>query len=78
MRGTSRCSHPTGKANLLPTTSTRVVIQSHGIAYLAVLCFPLLAGFFLHMGFYNFCYSIAIYFFLLGYWLRYWQMARAG
>ncbi len=38
--------------------------------YLALLAFPLADNLFLHMGFYNFCFSLAFYFVVVGYWLR--------
>jgi hypothetical protein len=38
--------------------------------YLAVLAFPFADNLFLHMGFYNFCFSLAFYFLVVGYWLR--------
>jgi hypothetical protein len=38
--------------------------------YLAVLAFPFADNVFLHMGFYNFCFSLAFYFLVVGYWLR--------
>lgn len=38
--------------------------------FLAVLAFPFVPNLFLHMGFYNFCYSLPLFFFVVGYWLR--------
>jgi hypothetical protein len=38
--------------------------------YLAVLAFPFADNLFLHMGFYNFCFSLAFWFLVVGYWLR--------
>lgn len=38
--------------------------------FLAVLAFPFLYSFPLHMEFYYFCFSLALFFFTLGYWLR--------
>ncbi len=38
--------------------------------YLAVFAFPFADNLFLHMGFYNFCFSLAFYFLVVGYWLR--------
>jgi hypothetical protein len=37
---------------------------------LALLAFPLTPNLFFHMGFYNFCYSLALFFLVVGYWLR--------
>ncbi len=37
---------------------------------LALLAFPFLYSFPLMMGFYNFCFSLAAFFFAFGYWLR--------
>jgi hypothetical protein len=39
--------------------------------FLALLSFPFIFNYSLHMGFYNFCLSLPIFFLLLGYWLRY-------
>lgn len=41
-----------------------------GSGWLAVLTFPFLQNFLFHMGFHNFCYSLAVLFFVVGYWLR--------
>ena len=38
--------------------------------FLAMLAFPFVFSWHLHMGFYNFCLSIALYFFVAGYWIR--------
>jgi hypothetical protein len=38
--------------------------------FLAVLSFPFVYNYTLHMGFFNFCYSLPAFFFTLGYWLR--------
>ncbi len=38
--------------------------------FLAVLSFPFIYSYPLHMGFYYFCYSLVIWIFLIGYWLR--------
>ena len=35
-----------------------------------LLIFPFLHNLFYHMGFYNFCYSLPVFFLRLGYWLR--------
>jgi hypothetical protein len=41
-----------------------------GASWLAVLTFPFVQHFLFHMGFHNFCYSLAVFFFVAGYWLR--------
>jgi hypothetical protein len=38
--------------------------------YVAALAVPFAASLFLHMGFYNFCGSLALFFILIGYWLQ--------
>ncbi len=38
--------------------------------FLSVLAFPFTYNFLLNMGFYNFCFSLAAFFFALGYWLK--------
>ncbi|HEV2853593.1 MAG TPA: hypothetical protein VHC97_12385 [Thermoanaerobaculia bacterium] len=38
--------------------------------FLAALSFPFLYNFLFQMGFFNFCFSLAAFFFTLGYWLR--------
>ncbi len=37
---------------------------------LSILVFPFLYNYLLHKGFYNFCYSIVLYFVLLAYWMK--------
>ncbi|HEX4966354.1 MAG TPA: hypothetical protein VF173_36435, partial [Thermoanaerobaculia bacterium] len=39
--------------------------------FLAVLSFPFLYNYTLHMGFFNFCFSLPAFFFTVGYWLRF-------
>ncbi|HYO15664.1 MAG TPA: hypothetical protein VE685_20900 [Thermoanaerobaculia bacterium] len=39
-------------------------------APLSILSFPFLYNFLFHMGFYNFCFSLAAFFFAVGWWLR--------
>jgi len=39
-------------------------------AFLAVLAFPFTYNFLFQMGFFNFCFSLAAFFFTLGFWLR--------
>ncbi|MBT3269502.1 hypothetical protein HN371_20325 [Candidatus Poribacteria bacterium] len=38
--------------------------------WVAVLAFPFTYNYLLHMGFYNFCYSLPMYFIVLGLWVR--------
>ena len=38
--------------------------------FLAMLAFPFLYNFMFNMGFFNFCFSLAAFFFALGYWLK--------
>jgi hypothetical protein len=38
--------------------------------FLAVLAFPFVYNFTAHMGFFNFCFSLAAFFFAVGYWLK--------
>ncbi len=38
--------------------------------FLTLLIFPFVPNLFFHMGFYNFCYSLPLLFFVVGYWLR--------
>ena len=38
--------------------------------FLAVLSFPFVYNYTLHMGFFNFCFSLPAFFFTVGYWLR--------
>jgi hypothetical protein len=56
---------------LLPL-AVRYAVRSvrHDAGYLAVLAFPFADNLFLHMGFYNFCFSLAFWFLVVGYWLR--------
>src|SRR5439155_23584436 len=37
---------------------------------LAFLAFPMIYSYLLGQGFYNFCLSIAVFFFVVGYWIR--------
>jgi hypothetical protein len=61
----------TGYVILLPI-ALRYALQAinPASAFLSVLAFPLVYNFTLHMGFYNFAYSLPLYGFVLGYWLR--------
>jgi hypothetical protein len=61
----------TGYLFLLPLSlayALRALRPGGGPAVLLV--FPFLHNLFFHMGFYNFCYSLPLFFFALGYWLR--------
>src|SRR4030095_7512729 len=40
-------------------------------AFLTVLIFPFIFNYLFHMGFYSFSYSLPMYFFFTGYWLKY-------
>jgi hypothetical protein len=60
-----------GYVLLLPCAARYVIrIQDSGATFLAVLAFPWVYNWFLHMGFYNFCYSLALFFFVVGYWQK--------
>jgi len=39
--------------------------------YVAALAFPFIYNYLLHMGFYNFAFSLPVFFFAAGYWFRY-------
>lgn len=39
-------------------------------SYLSLLIFPFVGNALFHMGFYNFCFSLAAYFLVLGFWMR--------
>lgn len=41
-----------------------------GAGFLAVLGMPFVFSFLLHLGFYPFCFAMALYFVVVGYWLR--------
>ena len=41
-----------------------------GSGFLAVMACIFMSNLFLHMGFYNFCYSLPLYLFFLGYWIK--------
>ena len=45
-------------------------------AFLTVLIFPFIYNYLLHKGFYNFCCSLPVYFWTVGYWLRYRDQLR--
>ena len=39
--------------------------------FLAYLSFPFIYNYFFHLGFYEFSYSLALFFFVMGFWLKY-------
>ncbi len=41
-----------------------------GAGFLAVLALPFVQNFPYHMGFHNFCFSLGVFFLVVGYWLR--------
>ncbi len=41
-----------------------------GASFLSLLSFPFLFNFMFQMGFFNFCFSLAAFFFTVGYWLK--------
>jgi hypothetical protein len=47
-------------------------------AWLAILAMPLCMNWFLHMGFYNFCFGIEFFLLALAWWLRHRRHPRAG
>jgi hypothetical protein len=56
---------------LLPVAIRYALRAIHvGAGFLAVLALPFIYNNLLHMGFYNFVYSLAMFFVVLGYWLR--------
>jgi hypothetical protein len=67
----------TGYLVLLPL-SARYALNAvrPGAGFLAVLAFPFAQNFLYHMGFFNFSYSLAVFFLVVGYWLR--HQARFG
>jgi hypothetical protein len=61
----------TGYLLLLPF-SVRYALHAvrPGSEFLALLSLPLLHNLFYHLGFYNFCYSLPVFFYVVGYWMR--------
>jgi hypothetical protein len=60
-----------GYVILLPVAIRYAVLAARPDAgFLAVLGFPFVYNYLLHMGFYTFSYSLAMFFFVTGYWLR--------
>jgi hypothetical protein len=61
----------TGYLLLLPLAACYAVQAVRpGTGWLAILAVPLAPNLFVHMGFYNFCWSLPLFLFTLGYWLR--------
>jgi hypothetical protein len=60
-----------GYVILLPI-SIRYVLRTirPDTGFLTILAFPFIYNFLFHMGFYNFSYSLAMFFFAVGYWLK--------
>jgi hypothetical protein len=60
---------------LLFPLSVRYALRAVAIeaAPLAVLAFPFVYSWPLHMGFFNFCWGLPLFFFLIGYWIRHRQ-----
>jgi hypothetical protein len=63
-----------GYVILLPISLCYVLrtIRPDG-AFLTVLIFPFIYNLLLHMGFYNFSYSLVMFFFVVGYWLKHYE-----
>ncbi|MCI0414711.1 hypothetical protein L0222_18185 [bacterium] len=56
---------------LLPVSLRFALSQIHPESRtMSILVFPFLYNYLLHKGLYNFCYSIVLYFFVLGYWMK--------
>jgi hypothetical protein len=68
-----------GYAILLPL-SVRYAANAvrPGSGFLGVLVFPFLYGFLFHFGFYYFVYSLPLFFFTLGYWLKHRESFTLG
>ena len=61
-----------GYVILLPLSiryALRVIRPDSG--FLTLLMFPFIYNYLLHMGFYSFSYSLPVFFFLMGYWIKY-------
>jgi hypothetical protein len=68
-----------GYAILLPLSVRYAAnVLRPGSGFLAVLVFPFLYGFLFHFGFYSFVYSLPLFFFTLGYWLKHGQDLTLG
>src|SRR5262249_31094890 len=61
----------TGYLLLLPL-SVRYAVRNirPDAGFVALLAFPFVPNLFFHMGFHNFCYSLPLFFFVVGYWLK--------
>ncbi len=62
----------TGCVILLPVSiryALRAIRPDSG--FLTLLMFPFVYSYLLHMGFYTFSYSLSVFFFSVGYWIRY-------
>ena len=62
----------TGYVILLPVSiryALRAICLDSG--FLTLLLFPFICSYLLHMGFYSFSYSLSVFFFSVGYWIRY-------
>jgi hypothetical protein len=46
--------------------------------FLAVMAFPFVYNYLFNMGFFNFCWSLAAFFFAVGYWLRHGEQMGPG
>jgi hypothetical protein len=57
---------------LLLPLSVRSALKALGsdAGFLTLLVFPFVPNLFFHMGFHNFCYSLPLFFFVVGYWLK--------
>jgi hypothetical protein len=61
----------TGYLLLLPLSLRSAIKALRSDAdFLALLVFPFVPNLFFHMGFHNFCYSLPLFFFVVGYWLK--------
>jgi hypothetical protein len=49
-----------------------------GSGFLTLLVFPFVYNYLLHMGFYSFSYSLPVFFFSMGYWMRYSEQLTLG
>jgi hypothetical protein len=63
-----------GYVILLPLSVCYVLHTIHPDGtFLTVLIFPFVYNLLLHMGFYNFSYSLVMFFFVVGYWLKHYE-----
>lgn len=62
----------TGYLLLLPlSVRSALKVLRPDAEFVALLVFPFVPNLFFHMGFHNFCYSLPLFFFVVGYWLKY-------